>query len=62
MKRTFGVLLLLFASIPVAFFMYAWLDINGIEITVSLVSIEWFFLMAQVGSFFLGCTLLVAER
>jgi hypothetical protein len=57
-KTTLGVLLLIFASLPVAFFMYAWLEINGINLTVPLVTLEWFFLMAQVGSFFLGSFLL----
>ena len=57
MKRTFGVLLLIVASVPVAFFMYAWLDIYGIKITASFVALEWFFLGVQVGSFFLGSIL-----
>ena len=60
MKSAFGVLLLIIASIPVAFFMYAWLDINGIKFTLPFVTLEWFFLMVQVGSFFLGSALLLS--
>jgi hypothetical protein len=58
MKRVFGVLLLLIACIPVAFMMYAWLDINGIKVTESFVVFQWFALSLQVGSFFLGSVLL----
>jgi hypothetical protein len=58
MKRVIGVLLLIIASIPVAFCMYAWLDIHGLKPTESFVIFEWFALSLQVGSFFLGSALL----
>ncbi len=58
MKRAIGVVLLIFAAIPVAFMMYAWLDVHGMKPTETFVVLEWFALSLQVASFFVGSVLL----
>jgi len=57
MKRACSLLLLVIACIPVAFFMRAWLDINGLKPTESFAVFQSFLLCIQVGSFFLGSIL-----
>ena len=57
MKRACSLVLLVIACIPVAFFMRAWLDIDGLKPTESFATLQSLFLCVQMGSFFIGSIL-----